>query len=48
MSGTPTNYGKFLNTQWNVGARHALYHREGTFYMPPEQFPAALFDENGH
>lgn len=43
-----TNYGRELNEQWNVGARHALYHREGTYYNHLERFPGALFDEHGY
>jgi hypothetical protein len=40
--------GESLNTEWNVGARHALYHKDGTFYMPLERFPGAYFDADGY
>ncbi|WP_162433997.1 hypothetical protein [Pseudoxanthomonas koreensis] len=40
--------GKLLNKLWNVGARHALYHREGTWYNNLNRFPGALFDPNGY
>ena len=37
-----------LNEEWKVGARHALYHRDGFFYENLEYFPGALFDPNGY
>jgi 5-methylcytosine-specific restriction protein A len=40
--------GKTLNELWNVGARHALYHREGCWYNNLEHFPGAFFDPNGY
>jgi len=40
--------GRKLNEQWGVGAKHALYHREGTWYNNLERFPGALFDPNGY
>ena len=40
--------GKQLNADWKVGARHALYHREGTWYNNLQRFPGALFDPNGY
>lgn len=43
-----TNSGAQLNREWNVGARHALYHKEGIWYMPLERFPGAYFDPNGY
>jgi hypothetical protein len=43
-----SNGGESLNREWNVGARHSLYHRDGTFYMPLERFPGAYFDPNGY
>ncbi len=48
MSGIPTNRGNDLNREWKVGARHALYHKRGTWYMPLKRFPGALFDPNGY
>lgn len=40
--------GKALNRLWQVGARHALYHREGTWYNNLQAFPGALFDPDGY
>ena len=40
--------GRVLNDRWGVGARHALYHRDGTFYENLQEFPGALFDPNGY
>jgi hypothetical protein len=40
--------GKQLNEEWDVGARHALYHKDGTWYHILRQFPGALFDPNGY
>lgn len=36
--------GALLNNRWNVGVRHALYHRDGTWYHQLTSFPGALFD----
>jgi hypothetical protein len=36
-----------LNTRWGVGAKHALYHREGRWYNNLRSFPGALFDPHG-
>ena len=43
-----SNSGESLNREWNVGAKHSLYHRDGKFYMPLERFPGAYFDPNGY
>lgn len=40
--------GKRLNELWHVGAVHALYHQEGTFYENLRAFPGVLFDYNGY
>jgi 5-methylcytosine-specific restriction protein A len=40
--------GKELNEAWGVGAKHALYHREGRWYENLARFPGALFDPNGY
>jgi hypothetical protein len=40
--------GKQLNKEWEVGARHALFSREGDWYENLRQFPGALFDLNGY
>src|SRR3970040_83287 len=36
--------GKQLNDEWKVGARHALFSRDGAWYENLERFPGALFD----
>ena len=40
--------GRQLNRLWGVGANHALYHREGSWYNNLRSFPGALFDPNGY
>ena len=40
--------GAELNKLWNVGAKHALYHKEGTYYEVLKAFPGALFDASGY
>jgi hypothetical protein len=40
--------GKRLNEQWSVGALHALYRKDGTWYHVLERFPGALFDAHGY
>jgi len=40
--------GRYLNDLWDVGALHALYNREGTWYNNLERFPGALFDPEGY
>lgn len=40
--------GRMLNKTWGVNARHALYHKDGTWYHMLERFPGALFDANGY
>ena len=39
--------GRQLNMEWEVGASHALYHKEGSYYNHLQYFPGALFDPNG-
>jgi 5-methylcytosine-specific restriction protein A len=39
--------GKQLNDEWKVGARHALFSRDGRWYENLERFPGALFDALG-
>ena len=43
-----TNSGRRLNEEWGVGAKHPLYHKDGTFYEELRAFPGALFDPNGY
>ncbi|MCU1267195.1 MAG: hypothetical protein JWM21_3513 [Acidobacteria bacterium] len=40
--------GKRLNDEWKVGAKHALYSEEGTWYHKLTEFPGAFFDANGY
>ena len=40
--------GKYLNKLWYVGAKHALYRKDGMWYHHLEEFPGALFDKNGY
>lgn len=40
--------GKQLNDKWRVGARHALFSRDGSWYENLERFPGALFDLHGY
>ena len=40
--------GRILNERWGVGAKHSLYHHEGTFYNVLLRVPGALFDPNGY
>jgi len=47
MAGVRTNSGKNLSREWNIPVRHALYHKDGTWYEPLERFPGALFDTEG-
>ncbi|TAL17308.1 hypothetical protein EPN96_05635 [bacterium] len=48
MTGIKTNSGASLNKKWKVGAKHALYHKEGKWFMPLELFPGAYFDQFGY
>ena len=43
-----TGYGRDLNRVWGVGAQHALYHKDGTYYNHLTSFPGALFDQRGY
>jgi len=40
--------GQQLNKEWGVGARHALFHKDGTWYNNLQRFPGALFDPEGY
>lgn len=44
----PSNFGKYLNDEWRIGAAHCLYRKDGKWYMPLRDFPGALCDENGY
>jgi hypothetical protein len=43
-----SNSGRNLNEEWKVGARHALYHKDGNYYNHLRYFPGALFDPHGY
>jgi hypothetical protein len=40
--------GSYLNSKWNVKAKHALYHYTGKWYHVLHRFPGAYFDKNGY
>ena len=40
--------GNLLNRKWRLGALHALYHKDGTFYERLTRFPGVLCDEGGY
>jgi hypothetical protein len=39
--------GDFLNRRYKLGARHALYHKDGKFYERLTDFPGVLCDSRG-
>ena len=45
---TRTNSGKNLKEEWEIPAKHVLYHKDGNYYMHLQQFPAALCDPSGY
>lgn len=48
MTGQRTNSGAGLLKQWAIPAKQAMYHQDGTFFMPLEKFPGAYCDPNGY
>jgi len=40
--------GDFLNKLLGLGAKHALYRKDGTWYHNLKNFPGILFDKNGY
>lgn len=48
MGGYRTNSGENLKKQWKIPAQQVRYHKDGTFFMPIEHFPAALCDPYGY
>jgi hypothetical protein len=48
MSGYKTNSGNNLKRQWGIPAVQVRYHKDGTWFMPLERFPVALYDPNGY
>jgi hypothetical protein len=47
-AGVRTDSGKALDARWNIGASHALYHKDGTWFNVLKHFPGALCDPNGY
>jgi hypothetical protein len=47
-AGTRTGSGGELNRKWSIGAAHALYHKDGTWFNVLERFPGALCDPHGY
>ncbi len=47
-SDTARQTGRELNEKWGIGAQHALYRKDGTWYHRLERFPGALCDKNGY
>jgi 5-methylcytosine-specific restriction protein A len=43
-----TGSGRDLNQRWSIGAAHALYHKNGTWFNVLERFPGALCDPQGY
>ena len=46
MGDYKTNSGKNLKRLWKIPASQVRYHKDGTFFMPVDKFPAALCDPN--
>lgn len=46
--GNRSHSGRRLNEIWSIGAAHALYHRDGTWFNRLEHFPGALCDPHGY
>ena len=40
--------GDYLNRKYRLGARHALYHKDSTFYEKLTDFPGVLCDDRGY
>ena len=40
--------GRTLNQEWHIGAKHALYREDGTWYHRLREFPGALIDAKGY
>ncbi len=40
--------GELLNRRWKIGARHALYHKDGVWYHVLNSVPGALCDPDGY
>ena len=44
----PRLTGKRLNRELALGAEHALFHKDGSWYDQLQKFPGVLFDLNGY
>ena len=40
--------GKTLNQKWEIGAKHALFHKDGFWYHKLKRFPGAYLDSAGY
>lgn len=40
--------GRRINARYKLGAKHALYHIDGTFFEKLERFPGFLADAHGY
>jgi len=47
-AGVRTGSGRVLNEKWGIGAAHALYHKDGSWFNVLERFPGALCDPKGY
>lgn len=43
-----TNSGQRLKEEWEIPARHVLYHKDGNYYNHLHRFPGALCDPDGY
>jgi hypothetical protein len=43
-----TNSGTNLKRLWGIPAVQVRYHKDGTWFMPVDHFPAAFCDPNGY
>jgi hypothetical protein len=48
MGSYKTNSGENLKKVWHIPANQVRYHKDGTFFMPVDKFPAAFCDPNGY
>ena len=48
MDAVISEFGDRLNRMWKVGAKHAVYSKEGNGYDILREFPGAFFDPHGY
>jgi hypothetical protein len=48
VGGKKTGLGRRIAQQWGVEARHALYSKDGNWFIRFRRFPEALLDPNGY